>query len=554
MAEKNLTPPEPEDGLIDNAVSAIRNAVVPPMPPGLKHSTVAKMVAAAGQSKVSLFYERIRAMKPRNKLVAAASFLIAAAGVATLVAVMTARPNSAFADVKEQFQNAKTIQMTLSYPTPGPAFPVELRIKEYIKEPDLLRTEMEDGAVITIDVKARKMLILDPHEKEAMLMDVGELPDEFSQSHKMLDAIRKCLKGSPKAIGERKIDGKPAEGFRVEKDSYRMELWVDKAGGNVTMIKLNSLLPNTPIPQIIIRDIVLDKEMPDSLFSLKPPEGYKLTEQKMDLSNPVEADLATGLKMLATSMDGKFPDNLTPGAELGNQAERAAEGKPEAEQQAMMQQFARMVVFVSLKGQAQNFQYAGKGVKLGDANTPVGWWRKDAGKDYRVLFGDLSLKDMPADKLPARATQPTTAPGTLPAGTQGLVRVQIIDKAGSNMGVGLLKPPVVLRIEKNASAKPAETWTKGVGEFSGPTSKPTNDLVIRIDDPRGQRANLFVSGPVKISVYDYEAATLATLDSLSAGITLTVKPKPAAEKAENPELAVELRDAEGKTKDVTAGR
>jgi len=258
--------------------------------------------------------------------------------------------------------------------------------------------------------------------------------------------------------------------------------------------------------------------------------------------------------MLATSMDGKFPDNLTPGAKLGNQAERAAKGKPEAEQQAMMQQYARMVMFVSLKGQAQNFQYAGKGVKLGDANTPVGWWRKDAGKDYRVLMGDLSFKDLPADKLPAGATQPATAQAVEPGKTQGLVRVRITDNAGADMGVRLLKPPVVLRIDKKDPAKPAQTWTKGVGEFSKPTGKPVNDLVIRIDDPRGQCANLPVSGPVKISVYDYEAATLATLDNLSAGITLTVKPKPGTEKAENPELVVELRDAEGKTKDVTAGQ
>jgi hypothetical protein len=60
-------------------------------------------------------------------------------------------------------------------------------------------------------------------------------------------------------------------------------------------------------------------------------------------------------------------------------------------------------------------------------------------------------------------------------------------------------------------------------------------------------------GPLKIAVYDYEAGTLASVDNLSAGTTLTVKPKADANETSNPEFIVELRDSEGKTKVLHAG-
>jgi outer membrane lipoprotein-sorting protein len=557
MIEKDSIPQEPLDPLIEQAIDAIRRTPVPPMPLGVQAEAVAKMQLAARQPQRVRFYERIRAMKPRNKLAAAASILIAVGTTIALIAVMTARPAIAFADVKEQLQKAKTIQMTMSMQVPAGPVSFEMRLKIFIKEPGLKRVEMEGGQVVIVDIPVKKMLMLDPAKKEAMLLDTGQIPTgDEGTSQNMLERIRKCLDGSEKPLEEKKIDGKPAEGFCVTKDSEEMEIWVDKASRNPVMIKMTSRLPGAPISNRILRDIVLDQEMPDSMFSLKPPGGYTLKQQALNMSDPVEADLVAGLRMLATSKDGKFPDNLSPGPELGSQAERAAKGKSDVEQQAMMQTYVRMVLFVSIQGKKNRFQYDGKGVKLGEAATPIAWWRQDDGSKYRVLYGDLSLKDLPADKLPATATAPASAQRPMPAPEPGLVRVQIIDSAGNNMSVGLLRPEVVVRIDENSASttQPAELWTKGIGKVSGPTSKKVVDLVVRIDDPRGQRANLPVSGPVKIAVYDYEAGTLASVDNLSAGVTLSVKPKAGDNETANSELVVELRDAEGKTTDVTTGK
>ena len=50
-----------------------------------------------------------------------------------------------------------------------------------------------------------------------------------------------------------------------------------------------------------------------------------------------------------------------------------------------------------------SFRYLGKGVKLGDKNRIVCWYRLKDAKDpqmYRVVNGDLSAKDVAAEALP----------------------------------------------------------------------------------------------------------------------------------------------------------
>ena len=44
--------------------------------------------------------------------------------------------------------------------------------------------------------------------------------------------------------------------------------------------------------------------------------------------------------------------------------------------------------------------YAGAGVKLGDADKAIFWYRQKDAKTYRVIYGDLSVKDVAPEDLP----------------------------------------------------------------------------------------------------------------------------------------------------------
>ena len=50
-----------------------------------------------------------------------------------------------------------------------------------------------------------------------------------------------------------------------------------------------------------------------------------------------------------------------------------------------------------------SFRYLGKGVKLGEKDRIVCWYKLKDAKDantYRVVYGDLSVKDVAAKDLP----------------------------------------------------------------------------------------------------------------------------------------------------------
>ena len=57
-------------------------------------------------------------------------------------------------------------------------------------------------------------------------------------------------------------------------------------------------------------------------------------------------------------------------------------------------------IFVQLLKAENDWHYAGKDVKLGDGNSPVCWYKPTGSQTYRVIYGDLSVKDVALGDLP----------------------------------------------------------------------------------------------------------------------------------------------------------
>lgn len=45
-------------------------------------------------------------------------------------------------------------------------------------------------------------------------------------------------------------------------------------------------------------------------------------------------------------------------------------------------------------------RYAGENVKHGDADTAIFWYQPSGSETYRVIYGDLSVKDVAPENLP----------------------------------------------------------------------------------------------------------------------------------------------------------
>ncbi len=155
-------------------------------------------------------------------------------------------------------------------------------------------------------------------------------------------------------------------------------------------------------------DIDFAAVMDDSLFSLEPPAGY--TVQKEQRAQVTEADMIEYLGIMADANGRTFPDEPYLGGTLVNAIQdRPKEGRTPAEQKLLdttdrykMASLNGMPTrhFIDDHAAKDSFRYLGKGVGLGDKDRIVCWYRLKDSSTYRVVYGDLSVKDAVAKDLP----------------------------------------------------------------------------------------------------------------------------------------------------------
>jgi len=147
-------------------------------------------------------------------------------------------------------------------------------------------------------------------------------------------------------------------------------------------------------------DFQFDVNFDESLFSLAPPVGYTVKKA----TEPAEQDLIEGLRAIAEFLDGEFPPvqvlNWNSMREvLGNHVKKNNLSPTEDEMTIFSEKVRSVTRFVGIKKlRDHDPNYTGKGVKLGDVDKPVIRWQLNS-KTYRVIYGDLSMKDVARENL-----------------------------------------------------------------------------------------------------------------------------------------------------------
>jgi hypothetical protein len=157
--------------------------------------------------------------------------------------------------------------------------------------------------------------------------------------------------------------------------------------------------------KVICKNLKFDVPMDESLFSMDVPEGYTLQQVELDLLGSTEQDFIEGLRIRAEVFgDGWFPegvaveDYLKQAPAMTKKAEEL--GLSDEEETELGMKLSRHLLFIRFfKGQGE-WHYAGQGVKLGDAETPIFWYRPEGSETYRVIYGDLSVRDVSPENLP----------------------------------------------------------------------------------------------------------------------------------------------------------
>ena len=336
---------------------------------------------------------------PITKIAAA---VIVIAGV--LIAMHFAGLSTAtvtFADVIKPILNAKTAVLDIIVGDEEAGGPV---IHDEIKGPRIRRTmsTMED-VVSIIDLETSRILTLTISKKEAAYVDLKGLPS-MPNYMEILRNLIKGLQENPhfevEELGTQEIDGQEAIGFSARHPKAEITIWAN---------------PETALPirieqvsgqmKIICKNVKFDVQMDESLFSMDVPEGYTSQQVELDLMGSTEEDFIEGLRVRAEVFgDGQFPDSVSVEDYLKEAPtlEKKMEGLGLSDEQEleMGMKLSRHLLFIRFfKGQGQ-WHYAGNGVKLGDAETAIFWYQPEGAETYRVIYGDLNVKDVSVENLP----------------------------------------------------------------------------------------------------------------------------------------------------------
>jgi outer membrane lipoprotein-sorting protein len=317
--------------------------------------------------------------------------------------------------------------------------------------------------VTITDGQTAQCLMLMPDMKLAVAMDMKKLRENMNKSVKgtppdQFEMVRRLVReGSSgtgdkaESLGKKEIDGRQAVGFRIHANEMDMTLWADPE--TAWPIRIEIVMDMLDGARLVMNNFRYDVDLDPSLFSLEPPAGY--STQAMNMTIPVEEDLLSTLRTIAEHSKGLFPAKL--GMNKGVMEPLMAKTKPEIDkrtqdkleaemnkvaakyggrdklrakygkqlppaimaemmkatmslvqeqtrqqmqkQMPLMQKRMRGVTFYMALKPENDPHYVGGGVKLGTPGRPILWYKPTGAAKYRVIYADLSVKDLTADEV-----------------------------------------------------------------------------------------------------------------------------------------------------------
>ncbi|MGA2062819.1 MAG: hypothetical protein ABSG67_20290, partial [Thermoguttaceae bacterium] len=381
---------------------------------------------------------------PVTRVTAAAIFVLAIGGVALWFHGGGTTP--AFADFLQPILDAKTVKYKMTIETTDtPVGLAEMaglsaeRQKELINPHsfevmelglDRNRRESEwpdkSKRVEIWDGRQRRLLVLEPADKRATLYDYSQSPEDKIANNAdqgsapprrrpeepgtvalfrslLLDTVHKP-DAQRESLGEKEIDGRRVVGFRLSIRGTVLSVWGDpETRVPVRLEATTALVPNC---NVTASDFEFNVPMDESLFSVEPPAGYTVVAKQIqpsDDSPEGEKDLIEMFRCYGQWSGGRFPDLLDMQwiDEVVQKAEwidaNLHHNKPQAKRDQQREEaqhkIQRGMMFTVLLPKDSDRHYAGRGVSIGAADTPVFWYRPKDAKKYRVIYADLSVQE-----------------------------------------------------------------------------------------------------------------------------------------------------------------
>jgi hypothetical protein len=256
------------------------------------------------------------------------------------------------------------------------------------------------GMTMVIDLENSKMLVLNDDKTAAYVDITGEVGERHQSFVKFLRQVITKLRDNHQNLGEQEIGGLKAVVFEAKGPNEHIKIWADPETALPVRIELT-------LGQMyaVLKNFQINPPVDDALVSMEVPEGYTLAKADLDMTDVTEKDLIESLRVWAKVIrDGTFPDEI--GSEsamkvvsvLGQKLMTSDLSKEQATQMGLS--FGKGMMFHQILQTQGQPHYAGQGVKLGDASKAIFWYKPQGSATYRVIYGDLSVKDVAEENLP----------------------------------------------------------------------------------------------------------------------------------------------------------
>jgi hypothetical protein len=286
--------------------------------------------------------------------------------------------------------------------------------------------DLRTGKTLDFDLKVKKVA-KGPVRYQKVIDPQGRSP--FVQ-------VANTLKRAPlELVGQRKINGKTVNVFRAHsgtsKTARSNDYWIDAHSKQLlgyTDVGADVFDPETDPDRdqpaekefstgtmlgSVTSNIVFNATLAADLLILTPPAGYEIVNEPPP--PPIsEAEIIEWLGATARVNNGVFPAALksrvgfepTRWSEI-NQKKRRDWTEAEHRMYDLFVKYAKtgdqgMPVdrFIKENAVKDSFRYVGVGVKLGAADRIVCWYKLKTTDKYRVVFGDLTVRDVAPKDLP----------------------------------------------------------------------------------------------------------------------------------------------------------
>jgi len=184
--------------------------------------------------------------------------------------------NNVYAAVTKQLQNVRILQHTSKFADRG------IVIKYVYKAPGFFRVNISSQIEMILNKDTNDKIIIF-HRIKKYTNDFGDNLDDMEMLLKSYYYLTELPQQADEKLGHRLIEEKSVEGFRVNEENHRVDVWINTRKKKLEFVYTDFFRDKNIIRYLEIRDIKINQTIDPSLLQIIIPKGYEKLDKFDDI-------------------------------------------------------------------------------------------------------------------------------------------------------------------------------------------------------------------------------------------------------------------------------